>query len=108
MIYDINDIGYMINGVSKKRPTLVLIIFLHPKHPQQQFCSFFNCPVRVDFQTVQTCIPKCIMALSTSKIVRMNNHNGNGVIIEVVRHSWLHLHFPSSRPHTYSPPPPMQ
>ena len=43
------------------------------KYHQQQYCSFFNCHIGVDFQTVQTCIPKCIMALSISKIVRMNN-----------------------------------
>ena len=57
----------------QKRPTLVLILFLPSSTISNSIVVFFNCPVRVDFQTVQTCIPKCIMDLSISKIVRMNN-----------------------------------
>ena len=39
---------------------------------QQRFCSFFNCSVCVDFQTVKTFVPRRIMAPGMSKIVRVN------------------------------------
>ena len=58
----------LLQGVSKKCPILVLTISLLSKQPQQQFCS----SVCVDFQAVKTFVPRRIMALGMSKLVRVN------------------------------------